>query len=934
MVEVSRHRNIDLFTYSEVKKVEGSAGSFLVNIWKRTKYVDPQKCTGCADCEKACPIEVVNEFDESLSKRKAIYIEFPQAVPLTYTIDYKNCIGCGACDRVCEAGAISFLEQSQEIEMEVGSIVVATGFEQLEPSIRGEYGYGKYKNVLTSLQYERLLSSSGPTQGKVLRPSDGKPPKRIAWIQCVGSRCQEQGFPYCSRVCCMYAIKEASITKEEDLTKEVYIFYMDLRAHGKDFQQYYEKAKKIGINYIRSRPAKVYENLDGSLKIKYEDTLTGEIKDLDVDLLVLSSAIIPSKDNPKLAKLLGIAVDEHGFFKAKDLLLDPTSSTQEGIYIAGCAQGPKDIPDSVAQASGAAAMALIPIKDRKRVKEVEKRKEIDVSKAEPRIGVFVCNCGKNIGGFLDVAEVAEYAKHLPNVSWVEEDMFTCSEDTQKKIKQAIADYKLNRIIVAACSPRTHASLFQDTIEEAGLNRYLFEMANIRNQCSWVHSYERERATKKAKDLVRMAVAKASLLTPLKESEIKVKQEALVIGGGVAGMRTALSLAEIGVKVYLIEREPELGGKLRDLYKLFPSDIEAKEILNKLIEKVRESKNIKIYTNCEIRQIDGYIGNWEIEFTNGKHAVASTVIIATGFKEIEPAGFYGYEKSERIVTQLELERALREGRIDKHAKHIVFINCVGALSEPRPWCCRIGCGNSLKNAKFLKEKLPDASIWVLYKDMRVFGKEEEEYYLDVQKQGVIFIRYEQEPKVSVEDKIKVEVFDTLLDEPLEIEADLLVLTPQLEGDSSVAELKRMLKVSADPGNFYQEAHVKLRPLDFPTDGVYVCGSAHYPKNLTDAISQAEGAASRAAIPMLKGFAKSEGIIASVDEDLCSGCKLCIAVCPYSAIEFDEEKKVVRINEVLCKGCGTCSAACPCGALQQEGFSDKQISSMVEAAFEVS
>jgi heterodisulfide reductase subunit A len=732
----------------------------------------------------------------------------------------------------------------------------------------------------------------------------------------------------------MYATKEASITKEEDPDKEIYIFYMDLRAYGKDFQQYYEKAKQSGINYVRSRPAKVYENLDKSLKIKYEDTLTGEIKEQDVDLLVLSSAIIPSKDNKKLAEILGIDADEHGFFKAKDLLLDPTSSIREGIYIAGCAQGPKDIPDSVAQASGAAAMALVPIKDRKRVTRVEKRKEIDVSKAEPRIGVFVCNCGKNIGGFLDVAQVVESAKKLPNVSLVEEDMFTCSEDTQKKMKQAIAEHKLNRIVVAACSPRTHASLFQDTIEEAGLNRYLFEMANIRNQCSWVHSHEREKASEKAKDLVRMAVAKASLLTPLKESEIRVRRQALVIGGGIAGMKCALCLAEIGVKVYLIERESELGGKLRELYKLFPSDIEAKKILAELIGKVKESKNIKSYTNCQIKQIDGYIGNWEVEFTNGKHAVVSTVIIATGFKEIDSTGLYGWEESERIITQLELERALKEGRIDKHLKNIVFINCVGALTEARPWCCRIGCGNSLKNAKFLKERIPSANIWVLYKDVRTFGKEEEEYYLDVQKKGVIFIRYEKEPKVSVEGKIKVEVFDTILNEPIEIEADLLVLTPQLEGDSSVTELKRMLKVSADPGNFYQEAHVKLRPLDFPTDGVYVCGSAHYPKNLTDAISQAEGAASRAAIPMLKGFAKAEGIVASVDEDLCSGCKLCIAVCPYSAIEFDEEKKVTRINEVLCKGCGTCSAACPSGALQQKGFTDKQISSMVEAAFEVS
>ncbi len=932
MVETSRHENIDLLTYSEVKEVKGNAGGFEVTIWKRTKYVDPGECTGCGDCEEACPVEVPNEFDESLSSRKAIYVEYPQSVPLTYTIDYENCVGCGACERVCDAGAIQFLEKSEEYHIEVGSIVVATGFEMMEPDVwREEYGYGEYDDVVTALEYERLLSSSGPTEGTVRKPSDGEEPESVAWIQCVGSRCKQKGMPYCSRVCCMYATKEASITVGDNPDIETYIHYMDLRAYGKDFQQYYDQAKKKGVTYLRGRPSRVYKTGENKLAVEYEDTERGEVTTNEVDMVVLSAAIVPASGNRQLADILGVELDENGFFKSRDSLTAPMESTRDGIYLAGCSQSPKDIPDSVAQGSGAAARALMPIRNRPRKGRPEKPAERDVSGEEPRIGVFVCHCGKNIANYLDVPGVADAVKNMPNVVHVDDTMFACSEDAQAKIKDAIKEHGLNRIVVAACSPRTHANLFQDTMEEMGLNRYLFEMANIRNQCSWVHSDDAERATEKAKLLTKMAVAKAARLAALQEHEIDVGDHTLVVGGGPAGMQTSLSLARAGQHVTLVEREDELGGKLLRLNTLFPTDINARELAERLARDVMDEENITVMTSAEIQDVEGYIGNYEVSIDGEIHHF-DTIVLATGFQEIDPGEWYGYD-GERVMTQLELDEALARDDLED-PETVVFINCVGAMEEERPWCCRVGCGNSLKNAKAVKQRYPDADVYILYKDLRVFGKDEEEYYMEVEgEDGVIFLRYstDNKPVVTHEDgKLHVAVHDNLLDDDVEIDANYVVLAMQLQGDSSAARLKKMLKVSADPAGFFMEAHAKLRPLEFPSEGVYLAGGAHYPKNVADMFAQADGAASKAAIPMMRGYARSEGIIAEIDSDVCSGCKMCIAVCPYGAIDFNEEDGVAEVTDVLCKGCGSCASVCPVGAITQKGYEDDQLTAMIKTA----
>lgn len=935
MVEIGRHPNIDLMTYAELAKVDGDVGSFRVSVWKRTGYVDPEKCIGCGDCVDCCPVEVSNEFEGGLSTRKAIYLQFPQAVPSLYTIDVDSCVGCGACERNCDADAINFLDKSQEMEFEVSSIIVATGFSVLEPR-ELKYGYGKFPNVITALQYERLLSASGPTQGDIVRPSDGNRPKRVAWIQCVGSRNPKYDRLYCSRVCCMYATKEAMITRDHHPDMDTTIFYMDMRAYGKGFEEYYNQAEDMGVNYIRSRPVEAYQKDNGNIVLMYENTYTGEIQEEEFDLLVLSTAIIPSQVH-KLAEILGIELDENGFIQEKDVVYAPFETSRDGIYVAGCSQAPKDIPDSVAQACAASAKALIDVRHKERTQEKEHREQKEIGK-EPRIGVIVCHCGKNIAGFLDVEAVAEYARELPGVVYAEDESFACSEDAQARIKEAVEEHDLNRLVVAACSPRTHNFLFQETLGEVGLNEYLFEMANIRNHCSWVHSSQWDKATEKAQDLVRSAVSKVRLQEPLHKMEVDVTNKALVIGGGISGISTALNMARLGTHVYLLEKEKKLGGNLKNVNTLFPSDIPAKEVLQPLLKKLREESNITVYRNSTLKTMSGYIGNYEAVLdVRGKEKKISfgTIVVATGFSEVEPHGLYGYGEHDNIITELDLEKLLKNKKVPEY-KSAVFIGCVGSRCDDRPFCCRIGCGNAVKNAKILKEKNPDAKVFVLYRDVRTFGKKEEEYYEDVRKKGVIFLRFteDKEPDVSVEDgKITVTMFDQLLQEDIEIPADLVVLNAALEGDKTAEDLKKLLKIPVGDGQFFMEAHAKIKPLDFPTDGVYLCGAAHSPKGIADSISQAVGAASRAAVPMMKGWVTIEPITASIDSDMCTGCGICIEVCPYSAIEKDENGKSVVI-EALCKGCGACGATCPQNAITMKGYTNSQLKTMVDTLLEVS
>ena len=942
--------------------------------------IDSEKCTGCRTCElvcseekegvfnpkksriqiletgsgdidaircklcKTCPVYAPSEFDAGMGLRKAVYIPFPQAVPSIATVDRDNCIICGCCDYICKedaTDAVIFSQKPEEIEIRVGSVVVATGYEEYDPSAKEEYGFGLYDNVVTGLQYERLLMASGPTHGHVVRPSDHKDPQKIAWIQCVGSR-DENAHKYCSRACCMWATKQAMITKEHDKSIDTTIFHMDLRAYGKNFEEFYVRAQEqSGIKYIKSRPAEVIETPDKKLILRYEDLSTGELKEFDADLLVLSSAIMPNKSNTQLSEALRVGLDENGFFQEKDMISAPLETNRAGVYMGGCISGPKDIPDSIAQSCGAAAKAIIPVHEA-RGKDIEAfelppEKEI-ADDDEPRVGVFVCRCGINIGGVVDVEDVVEYASTIPGVVFSEVDTFTCSDDCQTRIKNAIEEHKLNRVLVAACTPKTHEPLFRATLREIGLNPYLFEFANIREHCSWIHQGEKGLATEKAKDLVRMGVGKAKLLLAEEEGELEVGEDALVIGGGVSGITTSLDLADMGFKVHLVEKENELGGLLSKINKLFPTDVSAENIIRPKIDAVMGHENIKVYTGADILELNGFVGNFNTVISqNGSEEAfkAATVILATGSKEIDPTGYYGYGQLNGVITQLELESMLKEGNL-KEPKNVVIITCVGAREDVgRTYCCRIGCGTSIKNAKYIKELYPNANVTVLYyQDLRVFGKREEEYYREVRyNHGVQFINYtkEKKPEVSSDNgKLTVDVYDSFLGEDIKLSADLVVLTVATEGAEDIEKVQKMLKVPLGVGNFLAEAHVKIRPLDFASDGIYLCGSANFPRSVPDAISQASGAASRASIPMGQGKVKSEGIVSIINEEMCVSCGTCEPMCPYSAIRTEDDGRVYVLT-ALCKGCGTCAAACPTGAVDQRHFQNDQIIAQIKNVF---
>ena len=933
LVNAGRHPNIELVMGAKIKSLEGEEGHFKVTLVRRPRYVNEEKCTGCGVCAQKCPVEAIDEFNESLGERGAIFVKYPQAVPLVYAIDRDQCIGCGTCQEVCKADAIEYDEEEKEILLDVGSVILAPGFEGFDPSLKSEYGYGRYPNVVSSIEFERILSASGPYGGMVLRPSDGEVPRKVAFIQCVGSRDAKLGNNYCSSACCMYGIKEAVIAMEHSPGLQCTIFFMDVRAHGKEFDDYYIRAEKEhGVRFVRSRVSHIHEVLGSqNLIVRYVDDEGS--KDEEFDLVVLSVGMIPPKNAEGLAKTIGIELNKYNFCFTQTF--SPLNTSRTGVYVCGAFSAPKDIPESVAQASGAAAKAASMIASERGKLTVVKEypPERDVSGEEPRIGVFICHCGINIGGTVNVPEVVEYAKTLPNVVHAEHNLYTCSEDTQKGIREKIQEHDLNRVIVASCTPRTHEPLFRETIREAGLNIYLFEMTNIRDQCSWVHMHEPEKATEKAKDLVRSIVAKSRLLRPLKKPLIDVVPAGLVIGGGLSGMTAALELAKQGFEVHLVEKEKELGGNLRSIYYLLESE-DPQEQLGAIIKEVTDNEKIHVHLNSEIVDIEGYIGNFKTTLNNNgenKEINHGIVIIATGAVEYRPTE-YLYGNDGRVLTQHELEEKLAKG--DFNAKTVAMVQCVGSRNDENPNCSRICCSQAVKNALKIKELSPETDVYVLYKDIRTYAFKED-YYRKAAGEGVLFIRYDDEnkPKVTEENgNLKVLVREPVLKTWVPIEPDLLVLSAATVPNPDNERIAKMLKVSLSKDGFFLEAHMKLRPVDFATDGVFLCGLAHSPKSVEESISQACATAARAITILSKKALEVEGAIASVNEDLCGGCRICEAVCEYGAIEMKEEdgKLTSHVLEALCKGCGTCGSSCPTGAITMLHFSDNQILAQVRAA----
>lgn len=923
-------------------------------------------CQTCGTCAFICPTErikleeiskheihpILDEYNERLEKRSAAYILYPQAVPNKATIDERYCVHklkgeCKICEAVCEADAIDYEQEEKTISLNVGAVILSPGFDVFDARIKEDLGYGNYPNVVTSIEFERILSSTGPYLGHVLRPGDQKEPKKIGFIQCVGSRDCDRD--YCSSVCCMYATKEAIIAKEHagaDLECDIYI--MDMRAFSKGFDEYYEKGKELGVNFIRCRPPKIEEIPETkNLLIQYVNENDQKVSD-EYDMVVLSVGMVPPESAQEIAQKFGIELNEYHFCKSQTF--KPVESGRDGVFVAGPFTEPKDIPETIMQASGASSKVLSLLKDERGslIKKKEFPPEIDVSGKEPRIGVFVCHCGTNIAGVVNVPDVVEYAKTLPNVVYADNNLYTCSNDTQEIIKEIIKEHDLNRVVVASCTPRTHEPLFRNTIREAGLNPYLFEMANIRDQCSWVHMFEPEKASVKSKDLVRMAVAKSRLLEPLQKRYVPIIRSVLVIGGGLSGMSSAIELGNHGYDVFLVEKEKELGGNLKRLRYLLDGD-DPQKGLKDVIEQVKNHEKIHVYTDTKIENIEGSVGDFKTTITrNGKSGELEhgVVVVATGAQEYRP-GEYLYGQDKKVVTQIELEELLGAGGdlstpgANAIPENIVMIQCVGSRDEERPYCSRICCAEAVKNALKIKELSPDSNVYVLYRDIRTYGFKEG-YYTKAREKGVRFIRYDKDKKPEVSQNgsgLAVEVFDQSLRTPIEISADLVVLSAGIVADPGNEEIAQFLKVPLNQDKFFLEAHMKLRPVDFATDGVFLCGLAHSSKTIDESIIQAQATASRAATILAKDSIELEATISEVIDENCDGCAYCVEPCPYQAITLLEYmsksqiKKTVQVNPTACKGCGCCMATCPKKGIMVKGFTLEQLAAQVNACLGV-
>ena len=847
------------------------------------------------------------------------------------------CCECFQCVDACGPKAITLETHAQKretVELDVGAVILAPGFTPFDPSRFDNYNYANLPNVITSIEMERILSATGPTGGHLVRMSDRQEPKKIAWFQCIGSRDMNRcDNAYCSSVCCMYAIKEAVIAKEHgggDL--ECTIFYMDKRTHGKDFERFYNTAQdKHGVRFIRSRVHTV-EPVIGTddLEVRYV-TDEGQIETEVFDQIVLSVGMEMSPDIVDLAQRLDIELSDGNFCKTDTTT--PVKTSRDGIYVCGAFQGPKDIPESVMEASSAACSAGIQLSSARGtlVREIEFPGEVQVQGQDPKVGVFVCNCGINIGGVADVPAIVEYAKSLPNVEYVEENLFSCSQDTQEKMAEVIKEKGLNRVVVAACTPRTHEPLFQETMRNAGLNPYLFEMANIRNQCTWVHSAEKDKATQKSKDLVRMATARASLLDPISDIAVDVNKSALVIGGGIAGMTAALNLADQGFPAVLVEKEDELGGVARDVGKTWKGE-DVQAFLTGLVARVEKHPAIDVMTGSEITEAAGFVGNFETTLKTGgslKTVQHGVTVVATGGNAAD-TDEYLYGTHDRVMRWHDLEHNLDKVKADDT---VVFIQCVGSRDDERPYCSRICCTNSMLQAIAVKETHPDADVFILYRDIRTFG-ERELHYRKARELGVVFVRYSLDNKPVVTesaDGLEVTLFDPILQRNVAISADWINLTTAIVPAEN-EQLASLYKLPLNAENFFMEAHAKLRPVEFASDGVYLCGLAHYPKTIDESIAQAMAAASRAATVLSKDSIKVSPLVSQVDQEKCIGCGLCAEVCPFGAIALEEVDGKPKAKNIpaSCKGCGLCASSCPQHAIDMLHFKRQQILAAVCAA----
>lgn len=892
-----------------------------------TEHVEMQARVQCAELPAARRQGNFKEVELALTEEQAL-------AEAERCLNCGLCSECGECVATCKQNAIDHFMGERTVELEIGAVVLTPGFEEFDASRKGEFGHGRYANVLTSVEFERMLSAAGPFEGHIVRLSDRQEAKKVAWIQCVGSRDSKCGNEYCSSICCMASTKQAMVAQDHTAGLEATIFYMDIRAHGKDFDQYYEQAKsQNGVRYVKSIPSRIVQ-MPGTMnpRVRFLEE-SGKLAEEEFDLVVLAVGLEASKSAVQCARQLGIELNDYGFC-ATDRS-SPLSTSRPGVFVGGAFQEPKDIPETVMQASGAASMAMELLASARNTRTVKKKypDEHDITDESPRIGVFVCHCGRNIGSVVDVENVVKAIESLPNVVYATHTMFTCSDTSLSNIRDMIGKHRLNRIVVASCTPRTHEPLFRETMREAGLNPYLFEMANIRDQCSWVHSATHEVATRKSVELVKMAVARAGLLSPLEPGTLAVDQKGFVIGGGLSGMTAALALANQGFKVHLIERTERLGGHLHDIhYTLEDTDVAG--LTADLIQQVQNHSNIDLYLAASVADIKGHIGEFHATLLqNGKKSevTGGAVIVATGAERAQTTKFLG-GASPSVITQVELEERICGNKLPAGTKNVVMIQCAGSRDDERAYCSRICCSMAIKNALAIKKRSPDTNIIVLYRDIRTYGFREL-YYKQAREAGVVFIRYtrEQEPVVSEAGGLKVSLTSPDFPEQLVIESDLVVLSTGVEADrANNKRVSDMLKVPLNADGFYVEAHMKLRPVDFATEGIFLCGLAHSPKFMDESIAQARATAARAATVLSKTHLDVSPQVSYVDQSKCISCMTCVHACPYGAPFCNTDGKS-QIEAAKCMGCGICASECPARAIQLNHFQTDQFRVMIRQLF---
>ena len=929
MVEAGRSPNIEILTNTDLVSLKGKPGNFKAEIVQRPRYINAEDCTACGLCTTYCPRHQVDDYNEGLNLTRPIHIDYPQAVPATYYIDPRSCLHlnhetCKICVPVCQSKAIDFSQKPQEKNLEVGAVIMSPGFGRISDETLEKYSFGKHPDVVTSIEFERLLNPSGPFKGEVRCLSDDRHPHKIAFIQCVGSRDIGCDNGYCSSVCCMYAIKEAMVAKEHDPDADITVYYMDIRTQGKDFDAAQKRAEDKGIKFVRAKVADVMPWGD-HLRLTYS-TLDGKHSFEPYDMVVLSVGLESPPDAQKLADIGGFKLNKYNFCETG--IFAPLSTSKNGIYVAGAFNGPMDIPESVMQSSGAAGMASGLIKQQRGKGIIHKsypdEKELG---DEVRIGVFVCHCGINIGSVVDVPNVSNYAGDMEDVVYYTESLYSCSQDAQEVLKDKIKEHNLNRVVIAACSPRTHEPLFQETLKDAGLNRSLFEMVNIRDQCSWVHANEPDAATNKSKDLVRMAVAKARRIQPLPEQTVPVNKTGLVIGGGIGGMTAALNLAEQGFSCYLVEKKATLGGNFKNLAHT-----------KKLIDDLKKNKLVTVYTNAELTQTSGFVGNFSsIVTAKGKEVTLDhgVIIIATGASEYRPETVLGntIKYSKKIVTQSELAEQLAGKAKNRAPDSVVMVQCAGSRGDDLNYCSKTCCTTAVENALKIKEINPDSQVIMLYRDIRTYGYAED-LYQEARQKGVLFIPYDMESKPIISEKggkLAVSFFDPILQDDVNMNPQMVALSVGMVPEETDT-LSKLLKVPVTADSFFLEAHVKLRPVELPVDGVYVCGLAHSPKPINEIIVQAQAASAKAAMPLVKGYVTVDPIVSNIDKESCIGCKLCVNLCPYQAIQMVKDENNRPKAETIvasCKACGICASHCPVFAISMGGFTNEQLTAQIEA-----